>query len=112
MELIFLVLDVEKHEVEALKGLTKYTPSKAMIETKHLPTADKVWILEWAAKKGLRGQPCDAYSIAATDTCYNFGVDRTKAKTSYELLYTARKSQVKDTYLTSEASKAYMFYGE
>ena len=112
VELIFLVLDVEKHEVEALKGLTKYTPRKAMIETTHLPTADMVWILEWAAKKGLRGQPCDAYSIAATDTCYNFGVDRTKAKTSYELLYTARKSLVKHSYLTSEVSKAYMFYGE
>lgn len=113
LQLIFLVLDVEKHEVDALKGLEKHTPTKAMIETIHLPQADTDWIDQWASRHGLSGKRCDEYKeIAHTDICYNFDPDRFAAAHSKDLLYAARKAHPENSYETSKVVKAYHYYGE
>ena len=113
LQLIFLVLDVEKHEVDALKGLEKHTPTKAMIETIHLPKDATDWIAKWASRHGLSGKRCDAYrEIAHTDMCYNFDADRFEAAHSKDLLYTARKAHPENSYETSKVIKAYHYYGE
>jgi len=113
LQLVFLILDVEKHEVDALKGLEKHSPTKAMIETTHLPQSDTDWIAKWASRHKLSGKRCDAYKeIAYTDMCYNFGPDRFEAAHSKDLLYAARKAHPENSYDTSKVSKAYHYYGE
>mmetsp|Transcript_34728 Transcript_34728/g.76014 ORF Transcript_34728/g.76014 Transcript_34728/m.76014 type:complete len:329 (-) Transcript_34728:613-1599(-) len=113
LRLVFLILDVEKHEVDALKGLERHPPVKAMIETIHLPPDDTDWIAQWATRHGLSGKRCDAYQeIAHTDMCYNFGPDRFTSPFSKDLLYTARKAHPKNSFHTSEVAKAYHYYGE
>uniref|UniRef100_A0A7S0B1T5 Methyltransferase FkbM domain-containing protein n=2 Tax=Minutocellus polymorphus TaxID=265543 RepID=A0A7S0B1T5_9STRA len=113
IQLVFLILDVEKHEVDALKGLERHAPIKAMIETIHLPQDDTDWIARWASRHGLSGKRCDVYKeIAHTDICYNFGPDRFESVHSKDLLYTARKAHPQNSYKTSEVAKAYHYYGQ
>jgi hypothetical protein len=106
LRLLFLVLDVEGHEPVAIRGLTKHTPQKVMMETEQLSLTDQDAVHEWATTQHNLGTG----RACGDDTCYNFSG---KNKQQQQLLlYGARHSVPADTYKTSEASQAYMYYGE
>jgi FkbM family methyltransferase len=104
----FLVLDVEGHEPYAIDGIQKYRPSKVLMETKMLSETDQDKINNWASQHNLQGQ-----EYGGNDHSYNFH-PRIKEKPKHlkSLFYGARSKIPGDTYVTSEASQAYMFYGE
>jgi FkbM family methyltransferase len=106
--LAFLVLDVEGHEPYAIDGIQKYRPSKVLMETKMLRESDHEKIKNWARQHNLQGK-----EYGGNDSSYNFH-PRIKEKPKHleSLFYGARSKIPEDTYVTSEASKAYMFYGE
>ena len=103
MKFIFLVLDVEGNEKVAIKGIQKYTPSKAMVEVKF---GNKGVAEEWATKNGLVGDKCGKHG---DDVCYNF----TSKNAAYpkNVFYGARSYHPPDNFRTSKVSSAYMHYG-
>jgi len=101
MKLVFLVLDVEGHEETAVGGIQKYSPMKAMVETKY---GNEGKIEEWANGHGLLGNRC------RDNTCFNYKPQ--KVEYPPNVFYGARKRVPKDTYKTSEVVPAYMHYGE
>lgn len=106
--LIFLVLDIEGNEPTAIKGMNKYIPKKAMIETKHAGEGPNP-VEEWAKKYNLIGKDC------GSDECFNFTPGSFSSDEDYwhpRVFYGARKSIPTNTYKTSEQSKSYMHYGK
>ena len=104
MKLIFLVLDVEGNEELAIKGIQKYTPSKAMVEVK---SGNRGAVEEWATKSGLVGNICGKHGA---DVCYNF--NSMNAAYPKNVFYGARSYHPPDNFRTSKVSSAYMHYGK
>jgi hypothetical protein len=110
IKLIFLVLDIEGHEAVAIHGIQKYSPQKAFLEMKMLSAPDRDEINSWAVHHNLNRSD---RMRNQQDTCYNFDPLITdKPNHLKKLLYGARSAVPKHDYKTSEASKAYMFYGK
>ena len=106
--LIFLVLDIEGNEPTAIKGINKYIPQKAMIETKYAGRGPNP-VEEWAKRNNLIGKDC-----GSNDKCFNFTPGSFSSDEDYwqpHVFYGARKSIPANNYRTSEQSKAYMHYG-
>lgn len=109
LQLIFLVLDIEGHEAIAIDGIQKYSPQKVFVEMKSKSQPDTEKIGRWAEQHGLTGDYC----INSQDVCYNFHpVIKDQPDHLKSLLYGARTKIPINTYKTSEASQAYMFYGK
>jgi len=110
LKFLFLVLDVEGHEVEATQGIQRHVPSKAMIETS---PETKTAVQEWAHQHGLpKGFKC---GTSRQDLCFNFEV-RTEGGVNQghfppHVFYGARKTIPKQTHQTSEMKQFYMHYG-
>eukprot|EP00977_Amphora_coffeiformis_P010237 scaffold2376_cov188-Amphora_coffeaeformis.AAC.3 len=67
LQLLLLILDVEGFETTAVKGVQKYRPHKAMVETKHMSPEEQGKIAAWATHHALTGR------VRGFDTCFNFG---------------------------------------
>ena len=104
LKLVFVIMDVEGHEPIAIQGLSKYKPSKVMMETKQLSFDDKSVIEKWALQHNLVGVECGD----GGDTCYNFVNRKTFPS---EVFYGSRIEVPPNTYQTSDVSKSYMYYG-
>lgn len=108
LKLIFLVLDIEGHEAFAINGIQKFIPQKAFMETKILSRPHQRKVNRWAAQHNLTGR-----GTGRQNMCYNFHPMISEQPDHLKkLLYGARSAIPESTYQTSEASKAYMFYGE
>lgn len=105
--LIFLVLDIEGNEPNAIKGMNRYIPQKAMIETKYAGRGPNP-VEEWAKRNNLIGKDC------GNDKCFNFTQSSMSSHEDWHphIFYGARKSIPANNYRTSEQSKAYMHYGK
>jgi len=103
MRLVFLVLDVEGNEGPAIKGISKYLPSKAMIETKFFQKRTANPVKAWAKRNGWVVKP------GGSDTYINFAHQNPTYPRN--VFYGARKSVPQNKYMTSLASLAYMYYG-
>ena len=118
MRLLFLVLDVEGHEGEAIQGVREYIPDKAQIETKYnrgTTASGDDPVARWVGEHGLVGKECGNGNY---DVCFNFddAVPNDPKHQRYNfppsVFYGARKSIPDHTWKTSIASKAYMHYGK
>jgi hypothetical protein len=77
-----------------------------MMEWKHLKPDQQQELMVWAKKHGLEGERC------GQDMCFNYHpLLNVKDARMHMVFYGARKSIPKHTWVTSEASKAYYFYG-
>lgn len=109
LKMIFLVLDIEGYEAFAINGIQKFIPQKAFMETKSLRRPDQHKINRWAAQHNLTGRSTGRRE----NMCYNFDLKMSETPDHLKkLLYGARSAIPENSYKTSDASKAYMFYGE
>jgi len=109
LQLIFLVLDIEGHEIYAIDGIQKYSPKKVFMEVKTENPTDSEKFKAWAQQHSLTGEYC----ISKQDQCFNFHpLIKEQPHHLKALMYGARSKIPENTYRTSEASKAYMFYGQ
>lgn len=107
LELVFLVLDVEGHEPIAIQGNVRYRPHKVFMEGKHAKKTNQD-ISDWVKHHNLVGKPC-----TSQDVCYNFHPSIPEKPNHLKaLFYGARSRNPPQTYKTSVASEAYMFYGK
>jgi hypothetical protein len=119
LALVFLVLDVEGFEPIAIQGINRYSPMKAHIEWTTFSDEVSKKMIAWAERHNLKGSKCGQLK---RDMCFNFhptlffdeGNDKTRKSEQWmkDVFYGARVAIPDNTYLTSRASKAYMFYGE
>jgi len=65
LQLIFLVLDIETHEVFAIDSIQKYSPKKALMEAFVRTPEDTKKFDAWAQKHNLTGEHC----MGRQDTC-------------------------------------------
>jgi len=108
LQLIFLVLDIEGQEPFAIDGIQRYSPKKVFMEVMHLNKPHKEKIFSWAKQHNLT-----KITSSGQDTSFNFHpMIKDKPPHLKSLLYGARSTVPQQTYKTSLASKAYMFYGE
>lgn len=111
--LLLLILDVEGHEASAVStGLIRNHPQKLLLETKMMSNPHKKIIRQWVTQ--YQPQLQRRTSCTHNDACYQFDrlIDERPHQEQKALLYGARKETPADTYKTSEASKAYYFYGK
>lgn len=109
LQLIFLVLDIEGHEIFAIDGIQKYSPQKVFMEVKYKNPTDSEKLQAWARRHALTGENC----LSSQDKCYNFHpLVKDEPPHLKALMYGARSEIPEHTYRTSVASKAYMYYGQ
>ena len=114
MELVFLVLDVEGVEAEAVKGLRRWSPRKAYIEWTRVSDEDDKDMMNWAEGHNLKGDYCGPLE---RDKCFNFHPtlffgDNKPAPWMKDVFYGARVEVPEHSAKTSKVSPSYLFYGE
>jgi hypothetical protein len=107
IKLIYLVLDVEGHEMVAIKGIHKYPPMKMDMEIKyeHTDNETKRLLAEWESSNNLIGLN------AGADKRYNWSPDLPTQERKL-LFYGARNQHPPIDAATAKVAHSYQFYGE